>query len=326
MRLTFAAAGPVFSLLFLSGCSAVGTPEPTCRPLEVAEFPLLGGIRGTWMDAERFVLADMHQSRLLVYSTSEGLVRVVNGWESEDLELNFVSPADIQPWEDGYLLADGSTDQDRLLGLDADLRPVRVLWESDIEKGTGKWRGEEVFTLSTMVALRDRLYVQASRLSDGEHSEREYAEFGAARQPHRSGGALRELAAWPGFEGERYWYGSLHDLATTGGRGAAVFALRFAPAGAFVQELVGDGRRLEAFPELPAPMPVLPRYGPEGATPSMRRWSRPAIQPASSPTQTASMCSCGTRRVANRSGTCTGSTHDETRSLARSACRPTRPT
>ncbi len=264
MRLRFTAAGPVVTLLLLSGCSAVRTPEPACRPLEVTEFPLLGGIWGTWMDDERFVLADLHQSRLLVYSTSEGLVRIVNGWESEDLELNFVSPADIQPWEDGYLLADGSTDRDRLLGLDVDLRPVRVLWESDIEKGTGKWRGEEVFAISRMAALRDRLYVQASRLSDGEHSEREYAEFGAARQPNRPGGALRELAAWPGFEGERYWYGSLHDLATTRGRGAAVFALRFSPAGPFVQELVADGRRLEAFPDLPAPMPPLPRDGPEG--------------------------------------------------------------
>ena len=256
-------AAIVLSALSLGGCSAVGRPEPACRPLEVAEFPLLGGIRGTWMDDERFVLADLHQSRLLVYSTSEGLVRVVNGWESEDLELNFVSPADVQAWEDGYLLADGylDLDRDRLLGLDADLRPVRVLWESDVEKGRGKWKGEEVFALSQMAALRDRLFVQASRLSDGEHSERGYAEFGAARQPDLPTGALRELAAWPGVEDERDWYGSLHDLATTGGRSAAVFALRSSRAGTFVQELVGEGRRLEAFPDLPAPMPALPRAG-----------------------------------------------------------------
>ena len=217
------------------------------------------------MDGRRAVRAcDVHQSRLLVYGTSEGLVRIVNGWESEDLELNFVSPADIQPWEDGYVLADGFTDRDRLLGLGADLQPVRVLWESDIEKGRGKWKGKEVFALSWMVALRDRLYVQASRLTEGNQSEREYAEFGAAPQPNGPGGAFAELAAWPGFEGERYWYGSLHDLATTGGRTGAVFALRFSPAEPFVQELAGDGRRLEAFPDLPAPMPVLPREGPEG--------------------------------------------------------------
>ncbi|MCY3969647.1 MAG: hypothetical protein OXG74_06925 [Acidobacteria bacterium] len=264
MRLRFVAAGPVVTLLLLGGCSAVQTPEPACRPLEVAEFPLLGGIRGTWMDDERFVLADLHQSRLLVYGTSEGLVRIVNGWESEDLELNFVSPTNIQPWEDGYVLADGYADRDRLLGLGADLRPLRVLWESDIEKGRGKWKGEEVFVLSWMVALRDRLYVQASRLTDGELSEREYAEFGAARLLNGPGGALRELAAWPGFEGEREWHGSFHDLAATGGRAASAFALRFSPAGPFVQELVGEGRRLEAFPDLPAPMPVLPRDGPEG--------------------------------------------------------------
>ena len=254
----------VFGSLLLCGCSAVSTPEPACRLLDATEFPLLGGIRGTWMDDERFVLADLHQSRLLVYSTSEGLERIVDGWESEDLELNFVSPTEIQPWENGYVLADGMTAQDRLLALDADLRPIRVLWESDVEKGKDKWSGEDIFAISRLVGLRDRLYVQASRLTDGEHSEREYAEFGAARQRNGRGEVVRELAAWPGFEGERYWYGSLHDLATTTGRGSAVFALRFSPVGPFVQELVGEGRRLEAFPDLPAPMPVLPRDGPEG--------------------------------------------------------------
>lgn len=134
-RLQFAAA--LVGALLLSGCSLVGKPEPPCRPLEVTELPLLGGICGTWMDDERFVLADLHQSRLLVYSVSEGLVRIVNGWESDDLELNFVSPVDIQRWGDGYVLADGFPDRDRLLGLGADFRPVRVLWESDIEKGKG---------------------------------------------------------------------------------------------------------------------------------------------------------------------------------------------
>ncbi len=124
----------VLASLNLSGCSLVGgKPELACRPLEVAELPLLGGIRGTWVDDERFVLADMHQSRLLVYSTSEGLVRVVNGWKREDLALNFVSPTAIQPWGDGYLLADGFSEDDRLLELDMYLRPVRVLWESDVE-------------------------------------------------------------------------------------------------------------------------------------------------------------------------------------------------
>lgn len=73
-RLQFAAA--LVSALLLGGCSLVGKPEPPCRPLEVTEFPLLGGMRGTWMDDERFVLADLHQSRLLVYSVSEGLDEV----------------------------------------------------------------------------------------------------------------------------------------------------------------------------------------------------------------------------------------------------------
>ena len=255
----------VLGSLSLSGCSLVGrTSEPACRPLEVTEFPMLGGIRGAWMDKERFVLADLHQSRLLVYSTSERLVRIVNGWESEDLELNFVSPADIEPWGEGFVLADGFADQDRLLELDANLRPVRVLWESDVEKGKDEWKGEEVFAIRKLAALRDRLYVQASRLGNAEHSEREYAEFGVALRPDRPEGALGELAAWPGFAGERDWYGSMHDLAVTGGRAASAFTLRFSPAAPFVQELVGAGRRLEAFPRLQTPLPTLPRDGPEG--------------------------------------------------------------
>lgn len=263
MRLKLVAAGPVVSLLLLSGCSSVVAPEPACRPLEVGELPLLGGIRGTWMDAERFVLADHHQSRLLVYSTSEGLVRIVNGWESEDLELNFVSPTDIQPWEKGYVLADGFTEADRLLELDVDLRPLRVLWESDVDLSNGEWEGDDVHGIDQLAALRDRLYVEGQRLILGQYAEREYVEFGSAPRPNQPASEFRELASWAGFEGEREWQGSLHDLATTAGRRATVFALRFSPAGPFVQELVGEGRRLEAFPDLPAPMPVLPRGGPE---------------------------------------------------------------
>lgn len=216
------------------------------------------------MDAERFVLADHHQSRLLVYSTSEGLLRIVNGWESEELELNFVSPTDIQPWEKGYVLADGFTEADRLLEVDVDLRPVRVLWESDVDLSNGEWTGDDVHGIDQLAPLRDRLYVEGQRLIPRQYAEREYVEFGAAPRPNQPAGELRELASWAGFEGEREWQGSLHDLATTAGRGAAVFALRSSPAGPFVQELVGEGRKLEAFPDLPAPVPVLPRGGPEG--------------------------------------------------------------
>ncbi len=211
------------------------------------------------MDDERFVLADLYQSRLLVYSGSEGLQRVVNGWENEDLELHFVSPADIQPWEDGYVLAEVFTDQDRLLELNADLRPVRVFWESDVERSNGEWEGDDVHDIDQLAALRDTLYVQAHRMAAGQYGEREYAEFGVALQPNRPGRALREVAAWPALARQREWYGSLSDLATTGGRGGSAFALEITPAASFVQELVADGRRLESFPELPAPLPALPR-------------------------------------------------------------------
>ena len=168
----------VLGSLILSGCSLVGKPEPACRPLEVTEFPLLGGIRGTWMDDERFVLADMHQSRLLVYSTSEGPLRIVNGWESEDLALNFVSPSDIQPWDDGFVLADSFPTAEQLFELDANLRPQRLLWKGDARRTVDGWEGEKVVNLDEVIALRDRLYLRAERFSHPQGTNREYAEFG----------------------------------------------------------------------------------------------------------------------------------------------------
>ena len=214
------------------------------------------------MDDEQFVLADLYQSRLLVYDSSRGLVRIVNGGESGDPALNFGSPMDIQPWGRGYVLADGYWDQDRFLELDPKLRPVRVLWESDRVKTRDGWSGGEVFAITELAALRDRLYVVGSRLEDARHSElgqseQEFAEFGVDSRPSAPPAGLREVAAWPGLAGELGWYGSAFDLATTGGLAGSTFALRFAPDGPFVQELVGKGRRLEAFPDLPVPLPEL---------------------------------------------------------------------
>ncbi len=259
MRLRFVAAGPVVALILLSGCSAVRTPEPACRPLEVAEFPLLGGIRGTWMDDERFVLADLHQSRLLVYSTSEGLVRIVNGWESDDLELNFVSPMDIQPWGDGFVLADSFRDAERLFELDAALRPVRLLWEGDARRTEEGWVGEKIVNLGELVALDDRLYLRAERFSGPREANREYAEFGLDHRSDPLERALGERRSWPGFAGGRDSPGMpLRHLAASGRRSATVFALRYSPA-VFLQELVGEGRSLKAFPELPTALPTLPQ-------------------------------------------------------------------
>lgn len=259
-----APGGVVLGSLLLCGCSGVGTPEPACRPLDVAEMPMLGLIRGTWMDEERFVLVDPNQSRLLVYGVAEGLVRMVSGRESAEPALNFMYPVDIKPWRRGYVLAarHGARerwlegDEERLLELDRNLRPVRMLWETDRERVTGGWSGDEVFAIGQLAVSRDRLYVEAirldaPRLSESLQQEREFAEFGLASGP----GALREVAAWPGFSGELGWVGTASELVSTGGQAGSVFALRFAPDDPFIQELVGEGRRLGAFPNLPAPFP-----------------------------------------------------------------------
>lgn len=263
-----APSGAVLGSLLLCGCSAVGTPEPACRPLETAELPMLGLIRGTWMDEEHFVLVDLPRSRLLVYRADEGLVRIVDGRGSADPALHFGEPRDVQPWRRGYVLAvrygdqerllEG--DQERLLELDRNLRPVRMLWETDRERVPGGWSGEEVWAIRQLAVSRDRLYVEAERLDDPRLSEagkkeREFAEFGLASRPGPQPGALREIAAWPGFPGELGWIGTASELVSTGGQAGSVFALRFAPDDPFVQELVGEGRRLQAFPDLPAPFP-----------------------------------------------------------------------
>ena len=271
-----APASAVLGSLLLCGCSAFVQPGPACRPLETAELPMLGQMRGTWMDEEQFVLADLHQSRLLVYGVDDGLVRTVSGSESDDLALNFVSPMDIQPWGRGFVLADGYPNQDRFLELDPKLRPVRVLWESDVESttgvssgaGGGRYQiitGDEVFAITRLAALRDRIFVEGSRTDDArrselQHWEEEFAAFAADSRPGVRRGALREVDAWPGFAGELAWYGSASDLAATDDRAGSVFALRFAPDGPFIQELVGQGRRLKAFPDLPVPLPELLRF------------------------------------------------------------------
>ena len=255
-----APGGAVLGSLLLCGCSAVGTPEPACRPLETAGLPMLGLIRGTWMDEEHFVLVDPNQSRLVVHRVAEGLVRIVNGRDSVDPVLNFRFPMDIQPWGRGYVLTARHGEQERLLELDRNLRPVRVLWETDRERVTGGWSGDEVFAITQLAAWRDRLFVEAIRLDDPRFSEalqqeREFAEFGLASRPGAPPGALREIAAWPGFRGELGWVGTASELVATDDRAGSVFALRFAPDDPFIQELVGEGRRLDAFPDLPAPFP-----------------------------------------------------------------------
>ncbi len=223
---------------------------------------MLGRIRGAWMDDERFVLADYHQSRLLVYSTSEGLVRIVNGWESVDPELNFLSPSDIERWGDGFVLVDLSAREDFLLELDSELQPVRVLWKSDVVQVDGVWRGEEIDGLDEVATLGDRLYLRAGRLSDSRVTLQPlYAEFGPDRRSDQAAGAVREQATWLApASAEMYWHTPIRRLAATHGSAPSVFALRFGEA-PFVQQFAPEERRLASFPELPAPLPTLPVGG-----------------------------------------------------------------
>lgn len=264
-----APGGVLLGSLLLCGCSAVRTPEAGCRPLEVTEFPLFGFMWGAWMDDERFVLTDHNQSRLLVYDTSKGRVRIVNGWESPSPDLNFSFSTDIQPWRGGFVIADaGLRGPYRLLEMDASLRPVRVLWESDVERVDDRWVGAESTNIRDLLTLGDRLYLVADRYEDSGQAERLYAEFGPVRHPGRRSGDLGEQAAWSSFGGRDSYQRHpplLHQLAATTGRDASVFALVYSES-PFIQKLRPAERRLAAFPALPAPLPELPPFrGPQEA-------------------------------------------------------------
>lgn len=263
MRLRLGAAGPVLLGVALSGCSALGgKPDPVCRPLEVKELPALGALRGAWMDDERFVVTDLHQSRLLVYDTSRGLEQIVHGWDTEDVSLTYQWPMDIRPWGRGFVLVDlPGKPPSRLLELDGELRPVRVAWKGDGEPTDGGWEGTEVINVFELAVLGDKLFLQAERPKSASLPGRVYVELGtgSGSGSGRGESALGELAAWPGFEGERDSPGMvLRHLAAVGRSTGSVFALRYSNA-PFIQELAGEGRRLKAFPELPAPLPTLPQ-------------------------------------------------------------------
>lgn len=251
----------VLGSLSLSGCSLVGgEPESVCRPLEVAEFPLVGGIRGAWKDEERFVLTDHHLSRLLVYDTSKGRVRIVNGWKSSNPDLNFLAPMDIQPWKGGFVIADaGSRGRFRLLELDANLLPVGVLWESDVERVDDRWVGKEVTNISSMSTLGDRLYLAAGRFEDAEEAVPLYAEFGSAWRSGRSSREFGEQAAWSSFCGDEGFcrHGLVDRLTATTGNDASVFVLEYGES-PFIRQLTAAERRLAIFPALPVPLPELP--------------------------------------------------------------------
>ncbi len=279
MTRRIAPGGAVLGSLLLCGCSAVGTPEPACRPLEVAELPALGALRGAWIDNERFVVTDLHQSRLLVYDTSKGLEQIVHGWDTEDVNLSYRWPMDIRPWGRGFVLVDlPSRPPARLLELDGKLRPVRVAWHGDNERIDGGLEGTEVTNVFELAVLGDSLFLQAERPTSESLPGRVYVELGTRHGSGRDDRVLAELAAWPGFEGERDSPGMVLSHLAAVGRGAgSVFALRYSNA-PFIQELAGEGRSLNAFPKLPAPLPTLPQ-----ASSSDRSANNAAIEASSYP-------------------------------------------
>lgn len=225
----------------------------TCSTIVTRELPRLGGLRGTWIDEEAFVLADLKRARLLVFDVHAGFERTILG--SGLGALTFQEPVDVTPWDEGLVLADSTLYVHRLLALSATAEPEERLWQVE-------WRGPQrsghiepqwrFSLLSELVSLKDRLYLLAQR----------EGELIVQLAPAAGGSGFRQVQEWPALPDESiYWnMPGVRILAATEGAGGSVYALRFQD-GAFVQELAPRSRRLDAFARPMEALPVLPQGG-----------------------------------------------------------------
>ncbi len=229
-------------------CSA-HLPAANCSVLPTAELPRLGGLRGAWSSDERFVLIDLKRPRLLVYGTDEGFERSI-------LEV-VTSPNtahDLEPWRDGFLLAEATMEFRRLRYLDRDLQSGSVRWQAGTE-GAAAGSPEAVrpwgiTSIHEIAVLDDRVFLEGRK-----YDRAVIVELALDEQSRQATG--REVAEWPAVPGEEIYWEMIpaRTLAVTSGEAAAAFALRFGPA-VHVQQLSGRSRKLEAFPDLEAPLPV----------------------------------------------------------------------
>lgn len=244
------------------GLSASPSPLEAghCFAIE-SDLPRLSGIRGAWLDDDRFVLADLKRARLLVYSAVAGFERAVLG--ALPAPLTFEEPASIAPWRGGFILADSTLLVHRLLALDGEATPVELVKELEwagLERTPDvppEWRFS---LLSRLVATPERLFLLARR------EQSVIVEL----VPIDGSAGFRTGAEWPALPGEEQYWGmpGSQILAATTGDFASVYALRFEDR-PFIQEIggsgskAGEGRRLTAFPDLVESLPDLPRGGVE---------------------------------------------------------------
>lgn len=223
-----------------------------CFRLTTPELPRLGGVRGAWLTDERFVLVDSKRSRLIVYSVDGGFERSVR-----DLVAGPDVAADIEPWGDGFVLAESEFHVQRLRHLSAELLSVGLLWQSHRESSRALRTGQssDVVDLFEVVAVSDRLYFLGRR-PGGVVVEL------VPEADSSSESGLRIDAVWPAHPAElRFWrMPGLRVLARTSGPAAAAFALRFGDS-VYIQQISGRERRLSAFPDMEGPLPQFPPAG-----------------------------------------------------------------
>ncbi len=142
----------------------------------------------------------------------------------------------------------------RLRYLDRDLQAGSVRWQAGTEEDAVRTpeavRPWGITSIHEIAVLDDRVFLEGRKYDRAVIVE--LAFDGGSR--HATG---REVAEWAAVPGEEIYWQMMpaQTLAVTSGKAAAAFALRFGPA-VHVQQLSGRSRKLEAFPDLEAPLPV----------------------------------------------------------------------
>lgn len=232
----------------------------TCRQFPASELPSIGGTDGAWLSSSRFALTNFIQHQFLVYDLDSDTVRGIDPSAEGPDPLHVL---DLTSARDGFVMAAIHQDQSRtsegllFLLLGPDLKPVTTYswpreWGDDVHFHDGS-SGRPQIT-DEVVGTEDGLVAWFNFADPERDGIMQFALPTEGEDP-----VLVPTGFWPEVPTEAHPRVPLLParLAATTGEDAASYALRVGDK-PFVQRLVGDGERLEVFPEWPGSLPSLP--------------------------------------------------------------------